>query len=181
MSIEDQKPFAIVSESEPKKEIDKRTDKIKEQIFERIPVAKITLSYSCDIEPSERLKISNSRDSAEIFRQLWNPDTFELQEHFGVLLLNNSNRVIGFYPLSVGGITSTVVDVRLIMIAALGVSAIGIIACHNHPSGTIYPSVSDRELTEKIRKAAEFLDLQFLDHIILTTENYFSFADHGEL
>jgi len=181
MSIEDLKPTPEASNSGLEKWIDKQIKKTKDKVLKGIPVARITLSYSCEIAPSDRLKVNDSKDSVKIFRQLWNPDTLELQEHFGVLLLNNSNRAMGFYPLSSGGMTSTIIDVRLILIAALNASAVGIIACHNHPSGIIYPSVSDRELTEKIRKAAELLDLQFLDHIILTKENYFSFADNGEL
>ena len=181
MSIEYQNSTSKVCEPKPKKEINKQVDHTRDKVFERIPMAQIILSYDCEIPASERLKISHSRDDERIFRKLWNPKTIELQEQFGVLLLNNSNQVLGFYPQSLGGMTSTLVDVRLIMISALNTGALGIIVCHNHPSGSVRPSLSDRELTQKIKKATELLDIEFLDHIILTREKYFSFADNGEI
>ena len=80
-----------------------------------------------------------------------------------------------------GGITSTVVDVRLLYKRALELSAVGIIVCHNHPSGNVKPSASDRELTDKIKQAGDSLDIQLLDHLIIGEKSYFSFADHGEI
>ena len=123
----------------------------------------------------------HSKHAASILRSLWNRDTFELQESFGVLFLNNSNQILGLYPLSLGGITSTTVDIRLILIAALNSGAVGMVACHNHPSGSKRPSISDRQLTQKLEKAGKLIDIKLLDHIILTKEDHYSFADQGEI
>lgn len=183
MSLEKPNLSSIVCESKSREEneIEKYSQRIKNEILSRIPTARISLHFDFEISPSDRIKIRDSKDSARTLRKLWNPNTLELQEHFGVLLLNNDNKVIGLYPQSSGGMTSTLVDVRLVMISALSCGALGIIACHNHPSGSVKPSISDRELTDKMRKAAETLDIRFLDHIILSTDKYFSFADNGEL
>jgi len=102
-------------------------------------------------------------------------------EEFWVLYLNNSNKLLSKNLMSKGGITSTLVDVRLLYKRALELSAVAIILCHNHPSGTIEPSKSDRELTAKIKEAGNSLDIRLLDHLIITEKSYFSFADSGEL
>ena len=97
------------------------------------------------------------------------------------MLLNRSNRVLGIYEVSTGGITGTVADPRVILTAALKANAVSIALCHNHPSGSIRPSRQDEELTQKIRNAALFLDIKVIDHVIITTESYYSFADEGLL
>jgi len=167
----------------PKKTIDlsPEVESTRSKIFQQIPVAEIELSYVSEIPREKRLKIKSSRSAVEILRTLWNPNTFELQECFNILLLNNSNHIVGFYPHSRGGITGTLTDIRLIFIAALKCGAVGLILSHNHPSGTLKPSRSDIALTEKIKKAGRFLDIKILDHIILTKEGFYSFADDGEL
>jgi len=101
------------------------------------------------------------------------------QEHFYIFFLNRANKITGFYLLSIGGITSTVVDVRLILRAALLADCCNIAICHNHPSGNIEPSKSDLEVTDKIKRAAQFFDLRLIDHIILGEDKYYSFADNG--
>lgn len=102
-------------------------------------------------------------------------------EEFWVLFLNNSNKVLSKDLFSKGGITSTLVDIRLLYKRALELSAIGVVLCHNHPSGDIQPSKSDKELTQKIQQAGNSLDIKLLDHLIITEKSYFSFADNGEL
>lgn len=102
-------------------------------------------------------------------------------EEFWILMLNNSNKVIHRYNLSKGGITATMVDVRLLFKKALSHSATSIILAHNHPSGTLKPSQADKQLTEKVKKAGEILDIKVLDHLIITEKSYFSFADEGLL
>ncbi|PQJ22974.1 DNA repair protein RadC [Tenacibaculum sp. SG-28] len=102
-------------------------------------------------------------------------------EEFWVMYLNNSNVVLSKQQISKGGITATLVDVRLVLKKALELSAIGIILCHNHPSGIVKPSHADRNLTEKIRTAATTMDIALLDHLIITEKAYFSFADEGLL
>ena len=102
-------------------------------------------------------------------------------EEFWVLLLNNANRLKYKWQLSIGGITATLVDVRLIYKKALEIGATSIILCHNHHSGNLKPSQSDMMLTEKIMKGAKLLDVKILDHVIVTEKSFFSFADEGRL
>ncbi|WP_298928981.1 DNA repair protein RadC [uncultured Allomuricauda sp.] len=123
-------------------------------------------------------KISGSKDAFE----LMHPLIGELQhEEFWIVYLNNSNKVIHKSQLSKGGITGTLVDVRLVLKQALELGAVGIILAHNHPSGTVKPSTADKEVTDKLKKASEALDIKILDHLILTQHDYLSFADQGIL
>jgi len=105
----------------------------------------------------------------------------EHREYFFVMLMNRANKVLGVSTISMGGMSGTVADPKIIFQVALKVSAASIILCHNHPSGNIKPSESDIRLTQKIKKAGSFLDLPCIDHIILTEDSYFSFADEGML
>ncbi len=102
-------------------------------------------------------------------------------EEFWVLYLNNSNKVIFKQQLSKGGLTATIVDIRLVYKKAIELSAVGMIVCHNHPSGKLKPSNADIQLTQKIKEAGVTLDIKLLDHLIVTEKNYFSFADEGML
>jgi DNA repair protein RadC len=102
-------------------------------------------------------------------------------EEFWVLYLNNSNKVLAKNQISKGGLTSTIVDVRLVLKKALELACIGLIVCHNHPSGKLMPSESDKNLTEKLKLASATLDIKLLDHLIITEKDYFSFADEGIL
>lgn len=126
----------------------------------------------------ELTKIASSQTIFEIMQ----PIIGELQhEEFWVLHLNNANKIIAKTHLSKGGMTGTVVDVRIIFKGALECSAIGIVLCHNHPSGNLKPSEADKEITRKIKTAARSLDIIVLDHVIVTQNGYFSFADEGIL
>ncbi|MGB5362234.1 MAG: JAB domain-containing protein, partial [Aureibaculum sp.] len=100
-----------------------------------------------------------------------------IHEEFWILYLNNSNKIIYKNQLSSGGITGTLVDIRLLFKKALELSAVGIIMCHNHPSGNLKPSHSDKDLTQRIIEAGKTLDIKILDHLIITEKAYFSFAD----
>jgi len=129
-------------------------------------------------EALERKKITSS-DSVFDFLQ---PIMGELpHEEFWILYLNNSNKIIKSAQLSKGGITGTVVDVRLAFKEALQLGAVGIILAHNHPSGTLRPSHADIQLTKKLKTAGESLDIKVLDHLIITEKAYFSFADENML
>ena len=129
-------------------------------------------------EALEKLKVSSSRSVYELMQ----PIIGELEhEEFWIIYLNNSNKVIQKNQLSKGGITGTLVDVRLALKQALELNAIGIILCHNHPSGTLNPSEADKQLTSKFKVAASSLDINVLDHLIITENAYFSFADQDEL
>ena len=101
------------------------------------------------------------------------------QEFFGVVYLNQANRVNHFEIVSQGGITGTVADPRIILKKALEKNAVSLILCHNHPSGSLKPSKADQELTIKIKEAAKFFDIKVLDHLIVSDEGYYSFADEG--
>lgn len=129
-------------------------------------------------EALERKKISSSNSVFEYVQPLIG----ELpHEEFWVLYLNNSNKVIKSAQLSKGGITGTVVDVRLAFKEALQLGAVAIILAHNHPSGTLRPSQEDIRLTKKLKTAGESLDIKVLDHLIITEKAYFSFADENML
>lgn len=140
--------------------------------------AAIELGLRRDASYSKRKTISSSREAADYVRvQL----QFQKQEQFGVLFLNQGNRVNHFQIVSEGGITSTVADPRIILKMALAYDAVNIILCHNHPSGSLTPSKADISLTSKIKAAALTLDIQVVDHIIVSEEGYYSFADHDLL
>ena len=146
-----------------------------------LKVAEVELVYRSKVKASERPAIACSSDAANILRNLWDEGKMELVEQFKVLFLNRSNKVIALYNVSSGGITGTVADSRLIFTAALKINAVSMVLCHNHPSGSVKPSKADEELTQKISGAGKFLDIKVLDHIILSEESYFSFADEGLL
>ena len=142
-------------------------------------MAALELGTRRGAEPlEERSKITSSND---VFRMM-HPFIGDLDhEQFWVLMLNNSNKVIYKLPLSKGGITATMVDARLVFKSALAQGATALILAHNHPSGTLKPSVADKNITQKIKKAGEILDIKVLDHIIVTEKTYFSFADESLL
>ena len=129
-------------------------------------------------EPLKKKKITSS---VSVF-ELMQPIIGELpHEEFWIIYMNNSNKVIQKNQLSKGGITGTLVDVRLALKNALEVGATGIILAHNHPSGTLKPSTADKQLTQKLKTAGESLDIKVLDHLIITEKAYFSFADENLL
>ena len=143
-------------------------------------LSEIHVSYKPGLESSTTI-ITNSKDAYDILRVLFSPDTISLQEQFVVLYLNRANRVIGSYQLSKGGITGTIADVRLILSVALKTLATGLILAHNHPSGNLVPSEADKQITSKIKQAADLLDIKLLDHIILSFKGYYSFVDEAIL
>ncbi|MEO6869459.1 MAG: JAB domain-containing protein [Ginsengibacter sp.] len=144
-------------------------------------VSEIDLVYKTKIKASERPQITTSSDAYEILKQSWDENKIEFVEQFKILFLNRANKVLALYEVSTGGITGTVVDIRLIFAAALKMNATSIVLAHNHPSSNTKPSDADLQLTLKIKEAGKFLDIKVLDHIIVTVENYFSFADEGEI
>lgn len=141
---------------------------------------KVRIVYSKKLKPNERPKISSSNDVIELLRELWSSQV-EVREEFLLLLLDRSNRVLGYELLSKGGISGTVADLRLIFSIALTSLASAIIIAHNHPSGNTQPSHADINLTQKIKDAGVRLEIPLLDHVILTKESHYSFADEGRL
>jgi DNA repair protein RadC len=142
-------------------------------------VAEVKISYSTKIPPSQRRKITCSKDAADIFRQIF--PGIEHREYFYAVLLNRGNKVLGYYQISVGGISGTIVDIRLILQAAIKTNASGIILAHNHPSGTLEASDADLKITRKTKSACECMDISLLDHIIITADTYLAMSDEGLL
>lgn len=128
----------------------------------------------------EKVKINSSTKAAEYIRKFYHED-IEIYESFFILLLNNSLETIGYAKISQGGLTSTVVDVRIICKYAIDSLAVNVMIAHNHPSGTLRPSEADHQITKKIKNALNLLDINLTDHIILTTESYYSFRDNGDI
>jgi len=141
-------------------------------------VSEVSLTYKTHFNPTNRPKLTSSTDSYDILLSNWS-DELELREEFKVLLLNRASRVIGLITISKGGISSRVVDSKLIFAAALKACASSILLCHNHPSYNLKPSQADITLTKKLVQAGKFLDITVLDHLIITPDSYYSFADEG--
>ncbi len=145
-------------------------------------VNEIKVSYSSGIPPAHWQKISNSQEAYNVLYEYWDKNTIELQESFSVVLMNNSHNVKDIYQLSQGGISGTIVDLRLLFAVVLKTLSVSIILSHNHPSGNLKASKADIELTKKIKNAAAFFDINVVDHLILIPHGgYLSFADNGLL
>lgn len=127
-----------------------------------------------------KVKISSSDQSAKFIRNFYGDD-LEIFESFFLLLLDRNNQTIGYSKISQGGISGTVVDVRIICKYAVESLCSGVILAHNHPSGNLNPSLADDQITVKIKQALKLFDIVVLDHIILTADNYFSFSDDGKI
>ncbi len=126
----------------------------------------------------EKQQVKNSSDIANYLQPLLSDYQHEV---FAVVFLNRANKINHFEIISMGGMTGTVADPRIILKKALQEEAVNIVLCHNHPSGNLRPSKADEELTYKIKEAAKFLDIKVLDHIIVSNEGFYSFADEGIL
>ena len=143
-------------------------------------VREVRLSYIPDSGILKRKKITSAHDACMQLLEGYDKDTIGMQEVFVVLLLNKTNRVLGIYKASTGGISGVMVDIRLVMVAALKSLATGIIISHNHPSGNLVPSIQDVELTARFDAACKLLDIDLLDHIIVTPDHsFYSFANEG--
>lgn len=154
--------------------------------FKGIGEAKaISIVGALEIGRRRRLEDAISLDkitSSKTVFETMQPIVGELShEEFWILYLNNSNKIIKKNQLSKGGITGTLVDVRLVLKTALEYGATSLILCHNHPSGALKPSQADKDITQKLKKGAQSLDIKVLDHLIITEQSYFSFADEDLL
>ena len=126
-------------------------------------------------------KITSPKDGADFIRNTFNEGEVELQEQFIVLYLNQANEIIGYYKHSKGAINATVADIRIILATALKSLAVSMVIAHNHPSGNLKPSRADEQLTAKIKESAAIMEVRLLDHVIVTRDSYYSFADEGLL
>lgn len=142
-------------------------------------ITALELGRRRNAEPaSEKQKVNSSKNVYDLMR----PIIGDLShEEFWIIYLNNANKIQDKTQLSIGGITATLVDVRLIFKKGISLGATSIILCHNHPSGNLTPSGADIQLTEKIIKGGKILDIKVLDHIIISEEGYYSFADENRL
>lgn len=125
-------------------------------------------------------KITGSETAANYIRNFYSDD-IGIYESFFILLLNNNSQTIGYAKISQGGIVGTIVDVKIIAKYVVDSLATGIILAHNHPSGTLLPSQADKDITKKVTEVLKYFDCKVLDHIIMTEDSYFSFADSGIL
>jgi DNA repair protein RadC len=142
-------------------------------------VAEIKVSYQPN--KTDKPAITTSLDAYHFFKGFYLGETICLQEQFSVMYLNRANKVLGVFVASKGGITGTVVDIRLVLAVALKTLATSILLCHNHPSENIKPSKADHDLSLRIKEAAALMDIKVMDHLIISSDNYYSFADEGLL
>lgn len=142
-------------------------------------VSEISVSYSNSNE--EKIKITSSKIAYNLALSHWSTSTIEYQEEVKLLLLNRANIVLGIHELSKGGTTACVVDIKMVLAIALKCNANSIIVIHNHPSGNLNPSEADKSLTSKIKQACEIVDINLLDHLIISKDGYYSFKDESNL
>lgn len=143
-------------------------------------VSEIEISYKPTFKKSELFKINSCFDAVNILRTCW-ADDIHHKERVYLVLLNRGNKVLGVSCLSVGGITGCIIDTKVLLQTCLVSNACAFVVSHNHPSGNLSPSKGDIDVTMKIKTAASYLDIEILDHIILTDEGYYSFAESGRL
>ena len=143
-----------------------------------LKISEIEVSYSPRVTPSERISIFSSSEAEQLFRRIWG-QPIELKECFYALFLNRANKVLGYLLVSIGGVSGTVADPKVIFQTALKANASSVILAHNHPSGNGKPSEADLQLTQKLKDAGHLLEITVLDHLIILPEGYTSFADDG--
>lgn len=132
-------------------------------------VAEVKVSYKPKKEP---VQIKTSDDAYNVFQTMWDQNLISIQEQVGVLFLNQHNQVIGYRCLHTGGITASVLDLKILFSMCCKVLAQGIILCHNHPSGNPRASEADREITRNVKTIAKLLDIALIDHLIITPNGY---------
>lgn len=144
-----------------------------------LKVCEVQLTYKPNFNPSARPQISSSKQCYDILMQHWNLGLINFLEEFKIILLNRTNRVLGLVDVSMGGVSGTYVDPKVVFVAALKANASGLILCHNHPSGNLNPSNADIKLTAKLKEGAKLLEIEIHDHLIIGENGYYSMADEG--
>lgn len=144
-----------------------------------LTVSEIELSYLPLVKPSERPKVVNHHDAYRLFLSTWDMSKIELYEQFKVMLLTKANRVLGICTLTSGSSAMTIVDPKQVFGVALKANATQVILAHNHPSGSLLPSVQDHESTKRVKLVGDYLDLKVIDHLIICAEGFYSFANEG--
>jgi DNA repair protein RadC len=141
-------------------------------------VSEVKLTYKSIAK--DRVRVTSSRKVYEVFKPFYEED-MDYKEYSFIMYLNRQNEILGVLKLSEGGCSGTVIDPKILMQGALLVNAQAVIISHNHPSGTLRPSEADDVLTKKIKQLGELMDLPLLDHVILTSNGYYSYQDEGKL
>jgi len=142
-------------------------------------IAEVQITYSSKVKACDRFRVTGSKDAANAFRSIW--PSYEHIEFIYMLMLNRQNQVLGCHQISKGGMTGTVVDVRVVFQVALKSCATSIIVAHNHPSGNLDPSDADKKITRQLKEAGALLEIPVIDHLILTEVGFLSMADEGYL
>jgi DNA repair protein RadC len=142
-------------------------------------VPQIELVYRSKVKACDRIIIIDNKTAYRVFMAAWDMNKIELVEQCKMLLLDRACRCIGMVDISTGGISATIVDLKIIFAAALKARASGIMLAHNHPSENLAPSAADLKITERIVAFAELLDMSFHDHLILSRNGYFSIDDEA--
>lgn len=149
----------------------------------RVPskVSEVKLTYANKIKACDRIKVLCAKDASIVLKKSWDYDTIDGFETFKAMYLNRANQVLGIVTISTGGIAAALVDPVKVFCGAIKCFATGIILCHNHPSGSLTPSESDKKLTFRMKEAGNILGIHILDHIIISREEYRSMADKGDM
>jgi DNA repair protein RadC len=143
-------------------------------------LAEIEINYKLSFSQFAQKTVLSAKDAEEVFRELWSNRMDHIEE-FVIICLNRANDVLGWTRISQGGICGCVADIRIIFQAALKANASGIIVAHNHPSGKLKPSDSDLQLTKRLKSGGEIMDIKLLDHLILTSQSFYSFTEEGHM
>lgn len=145
-------------------------------------VSEIKVSYQPKVKAENRYAVKDSQDAYNLLiKEAFDPNTIEYKEYVKLISLNRASKVMGITTISEGGIDCSVVDIRLILQIALLTHSSSIILAHNHPAGQLRPSRQDDSLTEKVRKAANLMEMTLQDHLIVSGDGYYSYADEGRL
>jgi DNA repair protein RadC len=142
-------------------------------------LAEVQITYSNPVKSVDRFKVVGSQSVASALREFW--PSYDHIEFMYMIMLNRQNQILGYHQVSKGGITGTIIDLRVIYQVALKANASAIIIAHNHPSGNLEPSETDKKVSREVKDAGKILNITLLDHIILTTDGFHSMADDGQL
>lgn len=136
-------------------------------------ISEIKVSYSS--RKDKEIQITNSEELYELVISHWDKDIIEYQEEVKLVLLNRASNILGIFNLSKGGTSSAVVDIKIILAVALKCNSSSLAIVHNHPSGNLIPSHRDKEITKKLKRGCEYVDLKLIDHLIISKDSYYSF------
>lgn len=142
-------------------------------------VTEVKISYRNKTPPNDRTQINTSNAAYLLLLRNWDRNKIEMVEQFKIILLNNHNDCLGISEISTGGVTSCIVEPKVIFATAVNAFATKIILTHNHPSGSIRPSLADLRITDKLKQGGKLLDIDVVDHLIITPYSYYSMADDG--